>query len=145
MVQYIYTYIYIYMLDLKLVITHYNDVMMAMVASQITSLTIVYSIVYSDTDQRKHLSSMSLAFEWGIHQWPVNSPHKWPVTWIMFPFDDVIICICWRPSISRHSLTTKLSIFSQDYLLSTWLHTTCCWLHGAMHNVRLYLGKYQCI
>ena len=23
---------------------------------------------------------------------PVNSPHKWPVTRIMFPFDDVIMC-----------------------------------------------------
>ena len=25
----------------------------------------------------------------GIHRWPVNSPHKWPVTRKMFPFDDV--------------------------------------------------------
>ena len=35
---------------------------MGMVASQITSLTIVYSTVYSDADQRKHQSSASLAF-----------------------------------------------------------------------------------
>ena len=34
---------------------------------------------------------MSLAFEWVIHQWLVNSPHKGPVTRKMFPFDDVII------------------------------------------------------
>ena len=60
-------------------------------ASQITSLTIVYSIVYSDADQRKHQSSASLAFVWGIHRGPVNSPHKWPVTRKMFPFDDVIV------------------------------------------------------
>ena len=26
-----------------------------------------------------------------IHRWPVNSPHKWPVTWKMFPFDDFIM------------------------------------------------------
>ena len=64
---------------------------MGAIASQITSLTIVYSIVYSDTDQRKHQSSASLAFVRGIHRGPVNSPHKWPVTWKMFPFDDVII------------------------------------------------------
>ena len=32
------------------------------IASQITSLTIVYSIIYSDADQRKHQSSASLAF-----------------------------------------------------------------------------------
>ena len=35
---------------------------MGAIASQITSLTIVYSIVYSDADQRKHQSSASLAF-----------------------------------------------------------------------------------
>ena len=56
-------------------------------ASQITSLT----IVYSDADQRKHQSSASLAFVRGIHRGPVNSPHKWPVTRKMFPFNDVII------------------------------------------------------
>ena len=42
-------------------------------------------------DLRKHQSSVSLAFVQGIHRWPVNSPHKWPVTWKMFPFDDVIM------------------------------------------------------
>ena len=70
---------------------HYNDVIMGAIASQITSLTIVYSIVYSDADQRKHQSSASLAFVRGIHRGPVNSPHKWPVTRKMFPFDDVIM------------------------------------------------------
>ena len=70
---------------------HYGDVIMGAIASQITSLTIVYSTVYSDADQRKHQSSASLAFVWGIHRGPVNSPHKWPVTRKMFPFDDVIM------------------------------------------------------
>ena len=64
---------------------------MGTVASQITSLTIVYTAVYSDADQSKHQSSASLAFVWGIHRGPVNSPHKWPVSRKMFPFDDVII------------------------------------------------------
>ena len=41
---------------------------MGAIASQITSLTIVYSTVYSDADQRKHQSSASLAFVWGIHR-----------------------------------------------------------------------------
>ena len=72
---------------------HNSDVIMGAMASQITSLTIVYSTVYSDTDQRKHQSSASLAFVQGIHRWPVNSPHKWPVTRKMFPFDDVIMII----------------------------------------------------
>ena len=64
---------------------------MGSIASQIPSLAIVYSIVYSSADQRKHQSSASLAFVRGIHRGPVNSPHKWPVTRKMFPFDDVIM------------------------------------------------------
>ena len=72
---------------------HYDDVMMGAIASQITSLTIVYSTVHSGADQRKHQSSASLAFVRGIHRGPVNSPHKWPVTRKMFPFDDVIMCV----------------------------------------------------
>ena len=70
---------------------HYCDVIMGAIASQITSLTIVYSTVYSDADQRKHQSSASLAFVRGIHWGPVTSLHKWPVTRKMFPFDDVIM------------------------------------------------------
>ena len=70
---------------------HYNDVIMGEMASQITSLTIVYWNVYPGADQRKHQSSASLAFVWGIHRGPVNSAHKWPVTRKMFQFDDVIM------------------------------------------------------
>ena len=47
---------------------HYNDVIMTTIASQITSLAVVYSTLYSDADQRKHQSSASLAFVWGIHR-----------------------------------------------------------------------------
>ena len=79
---------------------HYNDVIMGTIASQITSLTIVYSTVYSDADQGKHQSSASLAFVRGIHRGPVNSQHKWPVTRKMFLFNDVIMC--W--GICRHSV-----------------------------------------
>ena len=71
---------------------HYTDVTMTMMASQITSLTVVYSTVYSDADHRKHQSSVSLAFVWGNSPGPVNSPHKGPVTRKMFPFDDVRWC-----------------------------------------------------
>ena len=71
--------------------SHYSDVIMSTMASQITSLSIVYSTVNSGTDQRKHQSSASLAFVRGIHRWPVDSPHKGPVTRKMFPFDNVIM------------------------------------------------------
>ena len=71
---------------------HYCDLIMGAMASQITSLTVVYSTDYSDADKKKkHQVSAPLAFVWGIHRWPVNSPHKRPVTRKMFPFDDVIM------------------------------------------------------
>ena len=66
---------------------------MSMTASQITSLTIIYSTVYSGADQRKHQSYVSLAllaFVRGIRRWTVNSLPKGPETLKMFPFDDVI-------------------------------------------------------
>ena len=67
---------------------------MGEMASEITSLTIVYSTIYSDADQSKHQSSASLGFVGGIHRGPVNSPHKWPVMRKMFPFDDLIMYNC---------------------------------------------------
>ena len=78
-------------------VNHYDDVIMGTIASQITSLASVYSTVYSGADQSKHQSSASLAFMWGIHRGPVNSPHKWPVTRKMSPFDDVIMLTALKP------------------------------------------------
>ena len=72
---------------------HYSDVITNALASQITNLMIVYSTIYSGTDQRKHQSFTSLAFVRGIHQWLVNSLHKWPVMLKIFPFDDVIMLL----------------------------------------------------
>ena len=79
---------------------------MTMLASQITSLTVVYSIVYSGVNQRKHQSSATLAFVREIHRGPVNFPHKWPVTRKMFPFDDVIM-MRWKSLPSRLNLTAR--------------------------------------
>ena len=43
---------------------------------------------------KKHQRFASLAFVRGIHRWPVNSPHRWPVLHQMFPFDDVtMLCL----------------------------------------------------
>ena len=96
---------------------HYSDVIMGTIASHITSLTIVISTVYSDADQRKHQSSVSLAFVRGIHRGPVNSPHKWPITRKMFPFDDVIMTSkksCFRKAESTYILYINAPII---YLL----------------------------
>ena len=69
---------------------HYNDVIMGAMASQITSLMIVYSSIYSGAGQRTHQSSGSRAFVGGMHRWPVNSTHKWPVTRKTFPFGVIM-------------------------------------------------------
>ena len=71
--------------------SHYSDFVMGTMVFQMTSLTIVYSTIYSGEDQRKRQSSASLAFVRGIHRWLVNSPHKGAVTRKMFPFDDIIM------------------------------------------------------
>ena len=92
-------------------VMHYNDVIMGAITTQITSLAIVYSIVYSDADQRKHLSSASLAFVRGIHREPVISPHKWPVTRKIFPFDDVIMVI--HTSRAFVSCTKRIIFFTE--------------------------------
>ena len=70
---------------------HYSDAIMGAMASQITSLTIAYSTVYSGADQRKHQSSASLSFVREIQRRRMDSPHKWPLTWKMFPLDNVIM------------------------------------------------------
>ena len=93
---------------------------MGRIASQITSLTIAYSTVYSGADQRKHQSSAWLAFVWETHRWPVNSPHKGPVARKMFPFDNVIMFVgdCdWQPSWTRGG---ELIIDTPPTVLSTF-------------------------
>ena len=60
----------------------------------------------------KSQSSASLDFVRGIHRWPVNSPHKGPVTRKMFPFDDVIMRICrnkLNKSVNKHTTVIKQS------------------------------------
>ena len=104
---------------------------MGAMASQITSLTIVYSAVYSGADQRKHQSSASLAFVRGINRWPVISPHKWLVTRKMFPFDDVI---------------TELTINDiDDHIVSWTLHASYIWGPFYQHGLTLiprWLSNY---
>ena len=88
----------------------------------ITSLTIVYLIVYSGADQRKHQSFALLDFVRGIHRWSVNPPHKWPVTRKCFPFDDVIMCRISRfiPLGSPIKVHNTLSLISSYRLFHFW-------------------------
>ena len=125
---------------------HYTDVIMGAIASQITSLTIVYSTVYSGEDQRKHQSSASLAFVWGIHRGPVNSPHKWPVTRKMFPFDDVIM-VRVRHVVSFVSINSDLYLPETLRFILTGYNGCSCtcemytlWLIGVHVTYNCYLS-----
>ena len=103
----------------------YSGVIVGAAASQITSLTIVYSTVLSDIDQGKLQSSAPLAFVRGIHRGPVISPHKWPVTRKMFPFDDVImISILFGPGrlLSYINISSKYSHLILKYWFLYWFY-----------------------
>ena len=98
---------------------------MGTIASQIM---IVYLIVYSDADQRKHQSSTSLAFVRGIHRRPVNSLHKWPVTRKMFPFDDVIknAWTSWNSGIAAWYTFQDKDHLSRHTIAFTWIRRSHC-------------------
>ena len=85
--------------------------------------------VYSDVHQRKHQSSMLLAFVKGIHRWLVNSPHKGPVMRKMFPFDDIFMILC---SCLCHFCTLQISMSQQfpRVFIVKWSQ-----LHLAIHRL----------
>ena len=118
---------------------HYSDVMMSATASHITNLAIVYSTVYPGANQRKHQNSASLAFVRGIHRWPVNSPHKGPVTRKMFPFDDVIMSAAY--SFLKHVDSWRdmryLGAHKTCHSVGSWQHP---WLKqvGILHIIRSF-------
>ena len=89
---------------------HYNDVIVGAMASETTSLTIVYSTVYSRRRSKDRQNSASLAFVRGIHRWPMNSPHKGPAMRKLFPFDDVIMIWIWIDSVCRRNIHTVLAL-----------------------------------
>ena len=101
---------------------HYTDVIMTTIASQITSLTVVYSTVYSDADQSKHQSSASLAFVWGIHwdRWIPRTKgqlrgkcfHLMTSSCTMFIWSGVIV------NFNRTLSTASVVVFMAHYLTS---------------------------
>ena len=127
-------------------VMHYYYVIMSAVASQITSPTSVYSTVYSGVDQRKHQSSVSLAFVRGIHRWPLNSPQKGQVTRKMYPFDDVIMV----PRYSEHWQSVHVwYIFNLNLLTSVWhywISVSNAWFSELCLDHSLYIWSWnRCI
>ena len=85
---------------------------------------------------RKHQSSASLAFVRGIHRWPVNSQHKWPVTRKMFPFNDVIMVrkLFQCPNIGSNLNICHFVKYSHQ-LIYYWQCTPKSVLKGIMHTI----------
>ena len=108
---------------------HCSDVITRAMASQITGVSIVCLAFCSGADQRKHQSSASLAFVRGIHRWPVDSPHKGPVTRKLFPFDDVIMSILHNDTLLHPSQKSILRYYSSRavslYQRNTNCHLSC--------------------
>ena len=110
---------------------------------QITSLTMVYSTVYSGADQRKYHSSTSLAFLRGIHRSTLNSPHKEPITRKCFN----LMTSSWISSLASGKFEGHLwltlgncgDIFSDSYLRCTSLGFT----DDAKHFTKWCLGAIK--
>ena len=89
---------------------------MSKIASQITSLTIVYSTVYSDPDQTKHQSSASLAFVREIHgEFPAQMASN-----------AENVSIWWRHHVARfHYLLRRRTHLKKENMPSgvfSWIH-----------------------
>ena len=94
----------------------------------------------------------------GIHRGPVNSPHKWPVTRKMFPFDDVIMLYD-----KTSSLTPCLAIVHRDkkhqvesgpcfihtFTIQAFIHSLCwhiispCLNTLIIHVSNFYVGDFS--
>ena len=90
-------------------------------------VSIVCSTVCSSTNQRKHQRSASLAFVRGIHRWPVDSPHKMPVTPKIFPFYDVIMA----EAAGRCHLTKAAIFFRVPFPILKFL--SMAWINNYTH------------
>ena len=89
---------------------------MGAMASQITSLSIVHLNIYSGTDQE----NANAPRHYTLCGSPVNSPHKWPVTRKMFPFDDVIMTCSMTVHVSEATIKygVKMTCIYQEQYYS---------------------------
>ena len=131
----------------RLILAHNNDVIMSAMASQITSLIIVYSTVYSGTDQRKHQSSVSLVFVRGIHWWSVISSHKGPVMRRMFLFDDIIMVqyCCVQPRIKSNIPMKIVRIKKFQMILNVYLPIWLDFIVMISGQKKIYMCYYVCL
>ena len=71
-----------------------------------------------------------------IYRWPVNSPHNWPATWKMFPFDDVIMNVFWAHGLNL-AITPLVVNMNLITMRQTLKHATTDQLSWHVHNCEL--------
>ena len=113
---------------------------MTTMASQITSLTIVYLTVYSDADQRKHQSSTSLVFVWGIHRdrWIPRTKgksrgkcfHLMTSSWLIYSIKVILWIIM--------MLDSTLFPFVGCYCSTLWIDSTICFIYKKLCIISWY-------
>ena len=114
---------------------------MRAMASQIIVVSIVYSTACSGVDQRKQQSFASLVFVRGIHRWPLNSPHKGPVTEKCFHlmtsswFIDIAIQWMYTVSDSTPALQSKGKDTQYHVLIPLWSPR---WLASPFYKIKTY-------
>ena len=106
---------------------------MSVIASQITSLAIVYSTVYSGAVQRKHQSSASLALVRGIHRWPVNTGTRLRASGPE---------ICTQDSVENGLIVTLFRVDSR-FVPSQWETALLCngvsdWLGASLESALMF-------
>ena len=126
-----YPFIEAYIACIVCLLSHYKGVIMGTIASQITSLTIVYSTVHSRRWSKKTSKLRVTGFCAGNSP---GIPHKWPVTWNMFPFDDVIIpihCIHFTSVIDIHTPQVMLKYITTPVATEVHVCVDALWSHAA--------------
>ena len=162
--EYVYVILYIIetiLLEIKNLYLddHYIDVIMTMMASQITSLTVVYSIVYSGADQRKHQSSASLAFVRGIHrdrwiprtngQWRGKCFHLMTSSWLSHMKLQLSCCVPQNlPNSMMYNTPTKWSahsfhIYTYNIPHIIWTQLCPAWFVCMHYNILTCISSYS--
>ena len=118
---------------------HYNVDIMSAITSQITSLAIVYSIVNSGADERKHQSSASLAFVQEIHRWPVYGQFSIYFTiWNYFLMPLIFNLRCWGYSSCVVAHKERPEVFWTTQPVIIWIDR--CSQSGIVRNMLIVNG-----
>ena len=127
---------------------HYGDVIMGPIASQNTSLMIVYSTVYSDANQRNHQSSASLAFvrEFTADRWIPRTKgqlrgkcfHLMTSSWMELYLR--LAWWVWRHALAKATLKTTLAPDGSIKISEKYLHVRRTRYFRALQSLHMFTG-----